>query len=238
MKIGKIEINMLLILLGVVIFIAAYYGIYSNYQDKASAIDSEVASMSTRLSELRGYYDNLDIYEAGIEESKTVINEELSKYPEDVRTEDLIMYAIKLEDVVGLTVDSLSFTGASALTAFNGIDETGTNVAYAAVQSGMTLNGSFSYGELKDCLDYIYDTRYVTGVDTISVSYNAETAELSGSISLTKYFITDGTYEYIPTSVPSMAIGQPNLFGSIEAPEAPAAEQTGDDAQAPTVEEN
>lgn len=233
MKLGKKEVNLLLILLGLVIIIAVYYAVFNPYVEKTEALQAETASMKTRLNELEVYYQNIPIYEASMEDCRQEVAQVLEHYPSDVRTEDLIMYAVKMEDEVGVTVNNAGFSGKAMVSSFTGLDDEGAFTPMTTWQTGMTVNGATTYQQLKDLLDLIYGTEDKTKVNNVTVSYNAETASLVGSLSMTKYYIAGMRDGYTPTEVPDLAVGNPNPFGTIVAPaedDIPGGEPVGDAA--------
>jgi hypothetical protein len=218
--------KLILILLGIVIFIGVYLGVYSNYDKKAEALEQEMAALQPRLSELQAYRDKSEEYRRGIDEAKEIISAELGQYPNDVRSEDMLMYAVELENEVGLNVSSAAFTEAEYIMDLRSVREKADGsyetVAVSAYRSSMDVACSLTYPELKNTIEYINYTPYCTRLNSLAVSYDAETGELTGSVKIDKYFITGLDDTYYETYVPPMPLGTSNIFGTILPP--PAAE--------------
>ena len=219
MNLSKRDQKLLLVLLGIVIFVAAWMGVRSNYNAKAEALESQLSSLEPRLAELRGYKDSVADYESGIEEIASTVKTELNKFPNDVRTEDMIMYAAGLEEAIGLSVGSISFMPPELLSQFNvpTDGEGGTElVPYAALRTGLSISCELDYTQMKKLIGYIYSTPQRTTLESLSVSYNSETGGLTGSASLAKYFLSGEKYVYHPTIVPNVTQGTTNPFGTTD----------------------
>lgn len=217
MHISKRDANLLLILLGIILFVAGYFTVYNPYQKKTEALQAEIAALQPTLSELKGYEGNLDKYKAGIDELEGKIATETERYPTDVRPEDFVMYAIELEDKVGLDVTGIDFADPVLISQIDGIRRDGeqyTVTPLTAYAYGMTANCSLSYEELKDLIKHIDDTALCTKLDSVSVSFDTENGGLTGSVVLDKYFITSGSEPYVPTQVPDVDLGTDDLFGT------------------------
>jgi len=220
MNLSKRDQKLIIILLGIVIFAAAYAGVYLNFTNKTTALEAETAALAPRLSELQGYYNSLGTYEKGIEESRAVITENLMQYPEDVRPEDEIMYAVSLEKDVGLFIGSAAFGEPEQVMALRGITETEDGsysvLPLSAFRRRMDCACSLNYAQLKRTVKYINETPLCTRLNTVSVSYDAETGGLTGTMTIDKYFITGINDAYVETYVPQMPLGTDNIFGTIE----------------------
>lgn len=222
MTISTRDKKLLLVLLGIAIFCAAYFGLYNTFNNKTAAVDSEIAALAPRLEELRGHSANLSTYQAGISEIAEQVDAELAKFPSDVRSEDLLLYGASLESSVGMSVGSMSFSPAEVISQFNvpSSDEAGgvTLIPNAAFRTGLTVSGQMSYAQLKRLVGYIYSTPERTSLESLSVSYNSESGKLDTSATMAKYFICGSEYIYERTKVPSFKAGVSSPFGVAIAP--------------------
>ncbi|MEG1633687.1 MAG: hypothetical protein RR314_06490 [Oscillospiraceae bacterium] len=224
MTISKRDAKLLLILLGIILLLVAYLAIYNPYIAKTEAVDAEIAALAPELSELQGHYANLDAYKSGIDTAAELMDSELRNYPSAIRDEDLIMYATTLQDKTGLRLTGVAFTGAEAILQFQEVS-VAENGAVAlrdvtAWRSGATATMTLGYQELKDMIDYISKTRTRTSLESVTVTFDSETGELTGDLTFNKYFISGAGDVYSPTEVPSVPLGKDNLFGTLT----PAAE--------------
>jgi hypothetical protein len=218
MNLTKRDQNLLLTLLGLIVFFGAYMGIYNNLNSKTEELQAEVSALSPRLSELKGYYDRLPEYQEGIEQSIETVDKELEKYPRDIRPEGILAYVMALENEVGVDISSVEFVPAQLFSRFQLTrpSENGDElVPMAAMQTGFSANCGFNYAQLKRLINYIYSAEHNASLDRISVNYNGTTGELSGSFSVTKYFITSSEYKYDLVELPRVPQGTANPFGTI-----------------------
>lgn len=219
MTISKKDAKYLFILLDLVILVVGYAVVYNHFNNKAEELRTETAGLQAQLTELRGYSSNLDQYKTGIQSDESTINQVLADFPTDVRYEDLIMYATDMRDKLGLQLTSLDFEPLTLLQEFDSLQDDGngqyTQVTRSAYSIGMTVSCDLSYKQMKSMIDYIASSTGRTTLDTLNVSYNSTTGELTGSVALTKYFITSGNDPYVATMVPQIALGRSDLFGTV-----------------------
>ncbi len=218
MSISKHDQKLILILLGVAVFLAAYFGICKTFNNKKAEVESQISALASQLETLRGFSQGQATYQGEIDRIDKEINAELKRYPSDVRSEDMIMYATQLEEKVGVKIDSISIASPEVVSKFTGPKNTGDSkeiVPMIAVRTGLTINCSLSYDQFKKLLDYIYASSEKTDVDNVSVSYDEATGKLSGVITMDKYFITSADYSYKQTEIPSVAKGKSDPFGTI-----------------------
>lgn len=216
MKLSKRDTNLLLVLLGLLIFLGAYLGIANRYNKRSAELEEELSALTPRLEELRAHEENLPTYLAGIDESIAGVEAELERYPADVRSEDLVMYAIELRDNVGLGIESVTFSPVEVVSRFQIVRESKSGedefVPMAAMKTGLSTSCEMSYEQMKNLINYIYATEYCTTLERLSVSYNAETGGLYAAADIAKYFVSSQDYEYVPTEVPEVSLGTNDPF--------------------------
>ena len=217
MSISKRDQSLILILVGILIFVAAYVGIYRRYEDKATELENEITAMEPQLQELKSYFENLSTYQTGIQDDSTKISNYMARYPSDVREEDQVMYAVNLEKMVGLTVNSVVFNDPEIVSQFPEVSESGngsyTMINYSLQKASMTLDCSMTYQQLKKLMDEVNLTSSCTRVSDVSVSYDSATGLLTGTVTVDKYSITGQEDNYTESPIPSMSMGTNNIFG-------------------------
>lgn len=216
MRLSKRDTNLLLVLVGLIAFLGAYLGIANRYNARTEELEEEILALAPRLDELRAHSANLPLYEAGISESIANVEAALARYPSDVRTEDMLMYAIELRENVGLGIDSVSFAPTQVVSRFQIVreNETGEDVfvPMAAMKTGFSTSCDMNYTQLKRLINYLYATEHCTTLERLSVTYNAENGGLFGSVDIGKYFVSSQDYEYVPTQVPEVSLGTDDPF--------------------------
>lgn len=226
MKISKKDAKLLLVLLGIVIFIAGYLGVYSRYVAKTEALQAQISELKPQLEQLREYDAKRAEYEASSKAAQDYVLEQTARYPTTVRQEDQLLYAISLRDQVGAKIGSVGFADPAAVTDLTGIRDNGGKsefVPLSAYVSNMTVNCSLSYDQMKKLVDFLYATPACTTLESLSVSYDAETASLTGSVSVNQYSVRAADDPYVAAKVPGVTLGAPDPFGTLK----PAASASG-----------
>lgn len=100
----------LLIYLGaIVILAAAYIFVGQPYLDKIDSLTNEKVLLSEELSRKREAYDNRAVYEQGIMDAKTKIDDIIAKFPEDNTEEKSIMFASHAEADIPIWFSQMNF---------------------------------------------------------------------------------------------------------------------------------
>lgn len=218
MNVSKHDQKLILILLGLVVFLTAYFGICKTFNAKKADVESQIVSLSSRVDELNGYYENQTSYQSEIDRVDSEISAELAKYPSEVRSEDMIMYATELEDQIGIKIDSISITPPEAIIKLMVPQKADTSFLLnpvIAMRTGLTINCNLGYEQLKKLLNYVYASSEKTDVSNVTVNFSPETGKLDAIITMEKYFIASTEYTYTPTEIPSVPKGTTDPFGTI-----------------------
>lgn len=220
MTISKRDLNLLLILAGIIVFLLAYFLIYQDYTAKTDALTAENATLSARKSELRTYADNAQSYQSGIEESKKTVEAFLDSYPSLVRTEDMVMLSVAMEKKVGIRVVSAAFPEPTKIAdlPYAKTDEAGALVPDAvltAMRADMSVSCTMTYAQMKALLSYLYGRPTRIGIDSMNLSYDTSTGNLTGSLVVNEYYLQGSDRPQTPLDIPGVSVGTDNLFGSI-----------------------
>ena len=217
MKISKHDQKLILVLLGLIIFFAAYFGICKPFNSKKADVKTQITELETQAAELQAYVNDEASYTSEIEKINNSISEELAKYPSDVRSEDLVIYVKSLEEATGITVQSLSIANPELVSQFNIPKKSGDTyeiVPIAALKTALTIKCSLTYAQYKKLITEIYSSSNKTGLSSAALSYDQESGALSGVVTIDKYFIASNDYTYSPTDIPDTQKGVTDPFGS------------------------
>lgn len=255
MKLAKRDLKILLILLGGIIIVIAFLYGYKPLEESNEKVLNEITGLRTKLQELQALAAKEEFYSSSTEEMKAEIEKLFDKFPADIKTEDCIMYAQKLETETKADVEGISFTPDTLAYSWGRgkVDENaqGNNAQQAASSdtnaeadttakadtaqnttqvtgaSGnnkelfvtkMKLNYKSTYRELKGLINGIQTYKNRSALQTMEVSYDTETGNLTGSVELGMYSLTGLDKVYEAPSIPSMTIGTDNIFGTVEVP--------------------
>ena len=230
MNISKRDAKLLLILLGIVIFLVGYFAVYNRYNTRTDEVEAQTAALQPELEELRAHYTALPEYYAGIDAAREDIEELTENYPSDVRTEDAIMYAIELEEEVGIDITGISYDKSDALAVMQIVEgEPDSLTSHDTVAYSGTLSAvcTLSYSQLKDLIEHVRETEDRTTLEVLSISFDAADGALNGTVGVAKYFLYSGDDEFVPTDVPNVPLGTEDLFGTFRAEEEGDAEEGG-----------
>lgn len=206
------NINLLLAIAGVAIFLVAYLLGYNNLSAKNAELDTQIAERGAYLEQLKVYLENIQTYEAGIIESENTINTCLKRLPTGIKPEDFLLYMVDLHGAQNLKLPSVSVSGEEVVSDFTTMVD-GHAVNMTGMRVGATTSTTMTYAQLKKYVSDIYDTnKPVTFLNSITISGSGDSNELACSISLSKYYVTYEGSVYEPYPAPSVPMGTDNPF--------------------------
>ena len=240
MKVKKSDINLLIMLIGVLIAVASYFLVFQSYNEKTAALEAENAVLQEEVNGLQELADNKPYYESEIVRMESENQEIMLHFPAEVRVEDEIMYTVALENEHSIWVDSLNSGDTQLVQVAVAATEQPTNDAVveegaapaeapagdAVVASGglkdtvflynspFTISFKTTYRSMKDIVYAIVTSDERMSLASLSLSYDAETGCLVGSLDSNMYTMsgTDAVYEEL--NIPGVAIGTADFFKS------------------------
>lgn len=220
MTLQKKDIKLIIVLVGVLVLVIAYFAVFRTYRDKTDDLQSQIDSLQPELQQLREYDDHKQEYLDGIDAYKENAKSIMSSLPSSIWTEDQIMFLSMMEDDLDIEAQSEAFSDPTVLTQFSGtplsdLDNYNDKVDMTAQKFQTTLSVNMDYNKFKDFIDYIYDEENMTGLDSVSLSYNAEDADLGISTVINQYSLSYDGAEEETHSVPEVSSGVSDPFGTI-----------------------
>lgn len=237
-KKSKYEVQILLIVLGILAGVGAYYGIYQGNIEEAESIETQNATLQAQVDRLQQLEINCEEYIAATDSMNTYITEFENDYPAYILPEDSILTIRRMEDYNDVEVLSIAFgneteipyTSADATTdtTTDTSTESDTQTVEASVIDTSTtysdahfyeLPISFSvesgYNDFKSLLRYIYNYGERESVRSVSLSFNEETGGLTGNVNLSTFYLQGTQKAYNEPSVPSVEMGVETIFGNL-----------------------
>lgn len=206
--------NLIFVILGIAIFLGAYMLGFQKLQEKTASVNEEIGKQSVYVAELKGYYDNIQTYEKGIADSKQIINNHLSRLPFGINNEDFLMYVKTMNEDLKTELTSITFDADSFISEF-GCTVNEKNVNVNAMRAKVNFTSNMNYAQFKQMLQYIYnETNEITFIDDVSLTFDAETALLNTTTSLSKFYVTYEGAEYQPVPVPNVDTGNNDPFNT------------------------
>ncbi len=217
-KLARRDLQLLLIIGGVALFLILFFGVHTQVQTQADGIEAQITALMPQLQEREAHYLNLQQYEADTEVAKAYITEQMASYPVGMREEDVLLWMLAFEDTLGYEFSEISFIAPELVTSFDayvtGEDGSQTYTTLSAYQTGSSTAGDLSYDRLKQALDYIYSDDTKVSLEAIGITYDPAKGELATAMTINQYFIDYEQGVYEPTPLPDVEIGVPYPFGA------------------------
>lgn len=225
--------NMILVFLGLIIVVAAYFLGVTKMLEEKEQLDAEVITLQKRYDELQEKSKRKDEYEAGIKVYNEKYEEKINKFPATLDQEYTIMFVEGLCQSFEFDATSLGMgspeqfyiLGTSTLASEG--EETSAETTeeaapaaeepVAAANSNICYTASFpihyegSYEGIKEVLNYVAGYRYRMTVDTTALTYDMSADKYTGDITLTSYAISGPDRKDDPLNL-DMETGTKNLF--------------------------
>ncbi len=235
MKIKKSDINLLIMLLGVLIAVAAYFLVFTAYNEKTAALESDNAVLQDEVDGLQELADNKQMYIDETARMNTEITDTMARFPAGVLPENILMYAYTLENTQSVYFESIAMDNASLVTvavdnatagdAVEGAEvteETGdTVVASAGMQDTVFLYSTpvtygfrSTYRSVKEIMEGIVMGQDRMNLQDITLSFDSETGCIKGSLA-TNIYTMEGTGKYYELlDISGIQLGVDDLFKS------------------------
>ena len=108
MKATKGQINLLIMLIGVLLAVASYFFVFTKFNERRAALASENATLQTEVDALQELADNKEFYIAETERMDKEIGEIIQRYPADVLAEDEVMYTAAIQSSNQMWINALN----------------------------------------------------------------------------------------------------------------------------------
>ena len=211
---------LLLVLAGVLILFAVYMTVVKDYNAKRDAAEAQLAELTPQLQQLQEYEANQKNYAAKTTKMGNEIATQMQRFPNDIRSEHIILNAKTLQDALGIKIQSVGSEPAALLSSFQLPlkDESGQYAMQNvyAFTTGENIQCTMGYDQFKSLLDFIYSQNEYTALKSVSVTYDSETGGLSGTAAITKYFIVPEKYVYTKANTEGVQQGVTNPFGTVK----------------------
>ena len=241
MKIKKSEVNILIMLIGILLAVLAYFVVYYSFTEKKDILAAENATLQSEVDELQKLADNKQFYIDETNRMDNEIQDILSTFPGEIRQEDQVMYAAGFESmysntiwVNGLSIDDTQLVQIAAPAAEQAaptddavVEDTGDGTANDAVvatgglkdtvflySSPFTLNYKITYRSFKDVVQLILSSDERMSIQNINLSYDSESGCLTGSLDATMYTVSGTDYIYKELDIPGVRMGTSDIFKS------------------------
>lgn len=222
-KITNKQVFTVVLLIGVLVCVAVYMGVFTSYQAKTDALKSSNAQLQTQVNDMEQYYNNMGTYRANKAKMETEIAESTKDYPGDAREEDVIMMAVDMNATSVINFDKINVDESEVLhsvpletvtgSGIEGLEEPIDFVAKKATYSNQT-----TYSNMKMVVQKVYESPYRVGINAISYRKEADDNNfITGTIDITYYSLRGMGKEYKAPEMPTYFGGDEgnDLFGKM-----------------------
>lgn len=258
MKLKKSDVNILIILVGILIPVAVYFFVYTSFTEKTATMNADNETLQSEVDYLQDLADHKQQYIDDTAAMQIQIDEIKSRFPAEYKPEDDILYIIGVENDYGAQIPTISMGTSSmievAAATEDAVAETtdGTENAEATTddsveaaapaislyQTPISVSMQSSYRSLKDIVTYINTDTNRKSIDSLAVVFDTETGLLSSTMAFTAYSLTGTEKEYVTPSVNGVFYGTNDIFNTGEKSAAIAAEKkAAEDAEAAEAED-
>ncbi len=211
------QTKLIVILLAVVMLFFSYQFGFSRYNDKTAAINEENKTLKEKQEELQGLVDKQTIYEDGITKYSKLIEEFTDRYGAGISIDKIIMFLVSLEKESDMEISAASLgTETLILNEENipsDISEQGILYAYSIPVS---VTYKTTYEGYKKCMTYINEYKERINVTDLNTTYDAQTGNLTGTMTLSMYYLTGTDKPFERPEISDINLGTGNIFGTLE----------------------
>ena len=248
MKLKKSDVNILIMLLGILIPVGVYFFVYNSYTEKTAALNASNEVLQSEVDYLQDLADHKQQYIDDTQAMQIQIEEIKTHFPVAYKPEDDILYIIGIENNYDAQIPTIAMGSSSLIEVAEPVTETveegspevategegeaaaNDTVEVAApqinlYQTPISVNMQSSYRSLKDILSYINTDNDRKSINSISVVFDTETGKLSSSMAFSAYSLTGTDKEYVTPNVSGVFYGTNDIFNTGEKSAAIAAEK-------------
>lgn len=259
MKLKKSDVNILIMLVGILIPVAIYFFVYTSFTEKTAAMNADNETLQTEVDYLQDLADHKQQYIDDTAAMQIQIDEIKSRFPAEYKPEDDIMYIIGVENDYGAEIPTIAMGTSSMIEVAATAEETAeapaegaeatddaagdtvdtTTPAISLYQTPISVSMQSSYRSLKDIVTYINTDTDRKSIDSLSVVFDTETGLLASTMAFNAYSLTGTEKEYAAPQVSGVFYGTSDIFNTGEKSAAIAAEKNAaQEAEAAEAEDN
>lgn len=214
----KNEIQLLLIVLGILAAVASWQLAYKNFTEQTAQIEAENEELQATVDRLEILEAKKPDYLASIEMMQSADMEVILSFASGIQREDQIMYLYNMElvDSNEVRVPSVNMQAAQIVPYGGSLT---TSDGYELVDDGIgmyrldtTASIKTTNNGLKNVIDYIYKLDSRKSVNTVSMVVGND-GYLTGNIQMNFYYLTGTEIPYKEPDILGVPIGTDNFFG-------------------------
>lgn len=232
-KISDSEIRLIILLVSILMLAGSYFLGFRRFTAAAQELEAQNDVDQATVSSLESMVGRQAQVERETEELREEIANIVAKYPSDLTTEKAITIVQGLVDYSEAEIPNISFRMGTLLMQFKESIDTGS-AAPAGYYSSLSMSYAATYDGMKRMIEYVNSMTDRSTVPSITATYNESTDMISGTFTMSMYYLQNTDREYEAPSGSGSGKGVDTIFGGGRGAGAPAVNEAG--AEDETVE--
>ncbi|MDE7367113.1 MAG: hypothetical protein K2N24_07145 [Lachnospiraceae bacterium] len=222
--------KLLLIVIGILALLAAWFFGMKPNNEKAASVEAEVKRLTTYYNELLAKEANREQYLQDTQANYAMFDEKLDEFPSNLNQEYQLEFVqgVRNNEEIDYNVTAQGMNPETAFYVLGGSNAEGTldvedtegelteNTAsegYQCFNSSMNFTYEGSYEGIKKFVNYVAAYPYRMTIDAVSVSRDEQSDLYGGSMTVNIYCIKgNGREEQVPLDLDDIDTGVDNLF--------------------------
>ncbi len=223
MKISDRDIKILYVFLAIAIVACSYFFGFRKLTAANEKLDEETAKLNTRYTTLHTMEKNAKKYSDDTVFYNDQYDKVIAKFDTGYSQEYSILFIKELEDKLDTWVNQAGLAQTEKIYTFGEVVSTnpgsaaGTSVYssdYKGYKTVLTLSYQATYDNFKNLIEYINKYKYKCTIDSMSMSYNADSDVVSGALVVSQYAITGEDRKFDNVNINNVLSGTGNIFDS------------------------
>lgn len=217
-KITSKQVFTYVFLLGIIAIVAVYFLVYKKNMTLAEQKNASNAVLNERVTALEQYHIDEPRYLEEMEPIKAEIDSLLAPYASNVTDVDLIMQAVKTQQVAPIVYSGINLGSKNVLKTIGAdivqnaaVEKYQEQISF--VEQTCSLPNKITYDGLKTAVQSLFDSEYMIGIRSITYAKAGDQGDIQGNIDLSYYYVTGTGKEYVKPELPEYVSGTENIFG-------------------------
>lgn len=254
MKLKKSDVNLILMAVGIALAAVSYFFVYQKLNEKTDELNASNAKLQKEVDYLQDLADHKQQYLDDTDAMLAEIDNIKSQFPAQYLAEDDIIYVIGVEKDYDSFVENIGMGQTTAIevaapaqeqaapeetTEEDGtvVEETQAEPAQPApsadillYRTPVTMAMTTSYNSIKDVIKKINTDKDRKSIETLSLAFDSETGDLTGSLGFSMYSLTGTEAVYETPTISGVVYGTGNIFNSADKKASIQAEKAAEEA--------
>lgn len=210
--------KLLLIVGSILVIVVAYFAINMKLEVLNDKYNAQITKLEKQAKDLEEKTRNEDKYISDTNEYNQETSNILSNYSAGNTRPYVLNFLNTIEQTTGIWLRSVAFQTPATIYTFgtltpsNPTGETNYSTDMKGCSQGLIVSYEGSYEEWKNFISYVNSYFSKNTIDTISASYDEASGVVSGTVTITMYYITGTDRDFIEPEFSDISTGKTNVF--------------------------